>query len=98
MIPVPDFSSSGSTHQCNRGRSVFWFLTYDSFTNCRENFQLGRFAFAAGVSTRTIDIRRLFHSLALRAAVFAGRCCAGTDGVRAFLAFRSSHFFIPLVS
>ena len=62
--------------------------------NAGTSFLLGRFALAAGVSARTIDVRRLFHSLALGAAVFARRCHARTNGVCTLLGFRGRHFFL----
>jgi hypothetical protein len=52
-----------------------------------------RIARTYGMAAVTIDVRHLFHCLALDAAVSAGgRCHAGTDGVRALLAFSSGHF------
>ena len=44
---------------------------------------------------RTIDVRGLFHGLALGAAVFTRRCHARTNGVCALLTFCSRHFFSP---
>jgi hypothetical protein len=43
-----------------------------------------------------INIRRLFHRLALRAAILARRHGTRADGVCAFLAFRICHESSPL--
>ena len=77
-----------------RGISVLTFLT----TKVRQllnTFLLGRFVSAAGASARTIDVRRLFHSLALGAALLARRCHTRTNGMCTLLGFRSRHFFSP---
>jgi len=52
-------------------------------------------AFAVAVPAGTIDVRHLFHCLALDAAVFARSCQAGTNGVCALLWFRGFHGFSP---
>jgi hypothetical protein len=52
-------------------------------------------AFAYGVFAPAIDIRRLFHRLALRAAILACRYGTGTDWVCALFGFRGVHLFPP---
>ncbi len=53
------------------------------------------FALAALVRARAINIRCLFHGLALGTAVFARRGHTRTNGVCALLTFCSRHFFSP---
>src|SRR6478736_3218577 len=52
-------------------------------------------ALAHSVAARTIDVRRLFHCLAIAAAVLARRCQARTNGVCALLGFCRGHFSSP---
>jgi len=56
---------------------------------------LVRVAFACRVFAPAIDVRRLFHCLALRAAILACRCRTGTNWVSALVAFRGIHLFPP---
>src|ERR1700690_2767030 len=63
----------------------------------RTNWTIGSrcLALAALVRARVIDIRRLFHGLALGAAVFARRGHTRTNGMCELLTFCGSHFFSP---
>jgi hypothetical protein len=76
MIPEPDSACQVQIVRSWANWALVLSLRPDLFTNCRAHFQLGRFAFAAGVSTRTIDVRRFLHSLTLGAAVLTRRRCA----------------------
>ena len=63
----------------------------------RTNWTIGSrcLALAALVRARAIDIRCLFHGLALGTAIFARRSHTRTNGVCALLTFCSRHFFSP---
>ena len=52
-------------------------------------------ALASNVNARAIDVRRLFHCLALRAAVLARCCQARANRVGTLLGFCRGHFFSP---
>jgi len=56
-----------------------------------------RFTFASSVFARAINVRRFFHCFALRAAVFARRRLARTDGMCAFHGFCDIHLFFTWV-
>jgi hypothetical protein len=67
----------------------FEFLIAGSFTKCWNEFLIRTFCPCSRC------VRRLFHSLALGAAVFVRRCRARTNGVCTLLGFRGRHFFSP---
>jgi hypothetical protein len=52
-----------------------------------------RLAFASGVFTGAINVRRFFHCFTLGAAVFAGRRHTRADGVCTLLDFCGFHLF-----
>jgi hypothetical protein len=52
-------------------------------------------AFTSLVLAPAIDVRRLFHCLALGAAILARRCHARTNWVCTFVSFRRVHLFPP---
>jgi hypothetical protein len=56
---------------------------------------LERLAFASCMRARAINVRRLFHGLALGAAILARRRHARTNGVGTLLDFRGGHFVSP---
>ena len=57
-----------------------------------------RFAFTTWMIALAIDVRRLFHRFALRAAIFSGTHGAGTHRVRALAVFSDRHWSPPAAS
>jgi hypothetical protein len=54
-----------------------------------------RLALAADMATFAINVRSLFHSLTLSAAILSRRDFAGTDRMRAFPALAGCHMWLP---
>src|SRR6202790_903202 len=81
--------------------SSFSYFSYFSFHELGAESQmiikrcLVRVAFAFGVFAPTIDIWRLFHCLALGAAILVCGCLTRTNWVCALIGFRGVHFFLP---
>jgi hypothetical protein len=91
-----DFSHEArSTGMGRSGMGRSGCLLYEPFANRGGDLQSGRFAFASGVLARTIDVRPLFHSLALGAAIFTGGYDAGTNRMLTLMTLFSRHYFSP---